>query len=605
MNTDPAIRPYVPHQGIQGNFEKKADKFSLPKEVLGKITSIVQKALISLKEFRESKRTDSAEPDDPTTAPLRDAENKLTAAKGDVIEYVYRDPGTGREFGKEIVVRQDTIAQHQQLIENTKHQLTEALLTEKNPGKVAEIKQRIALCDKELAAINNLDKGTEFISSAYARSQLGKPTASYDSAASNLCLGAPVNFRHHACEVSDLANNKQTIGAHFRVGVMTYQANGHTHLNEMKQLRELWVNNRPEGEKAIKAKIESLNKEKEEAKPGNELPFAAQRKNESINFAVGQLEQLMHAETNVITERSFYLETQFMHLLMGQVEKNESQVTDPKNQSFSLIHLALLNQKTNKTDRSGWQHNEANQMQDMQAIFQAFNGKNMIFDGKGPYVDVKGNVHMPQKMLVDGHARKMRIDANFMNVSVQGHMKNDGLQAEINKKAIAKLLEKAGDKAYKAFVRGTSLPPGYTEGLELLKKVKADLDNGKSSYQVAEDLSVALTKMGMPTSIGCMAAKDRTGFVSARTILRHLYERMKDPKSAQHVSEVKNFSKLETRFNESIVTNEGCASRVITDNTGAKKLKLAAPTLPGIGVIGRVKQASGALKEVMSPPKPV
>lgn len=603
MNNDLSVSPYSAPK-FNGHIGTNLKESPLVQQFKEKVSPLATRALTSLKAFLDFKRSDAAEPTDPTTAPLRNAENKLTAARGDNIEFTYRDKRTGREFGKERVIRENTVENHQKLLGNTKLMLLEKLKTERDPSKIAEIEKRISLCDKEFAAIKHLNKGTEFISSAYVRKELSKnENTSYTESLENICLGVPVNFRHHSCDVTERTGEHETIGGHFRVGVMTYQANGHTHLNELKQLRQLWVSNKEEGQKAIEGKIKELERGKVDLKEGKSVSFSIARKNESIDFAVNQLRNLMRDHSDVITERSFYLESQFVHLLVGQAEKNQSQVVDPNNHAFSLIHLALLNRTTDKADRSGWHHNEANQMQDMQAIFQSFDGKEIVFDGKGPYVDLDGNVHMPQKVMVDGHAKKMTIDANFMNVSVQGHTKNDGIQASINTQTIDKLLKQADERFYNAFVKDLPIPPSYHEGVKLLKKVKADLNLGKSSYRVAEDISVALTKMGIPTSVGCMAAKDRTGFVSARTILRHMYDKMTDQRSALHVSDPAELARLQDRFNEGIVTDEGCASRVITDNTGARKLKISAPTLPGIGVVGRVKQAAGSLKEMFFPLK--
>lgn len=525
-------------------------------------------------------KKDDAEPNDPVTSPLRKAEQKtLKGEKGDRIRHSYTDPKTGKKFGEEVVTRMNAAGAHKKLIRNT-------LVRLRREPQTDSVKMRIDLCEKELRNLSHLEKN--FISSGYVREKLVSNPGSFGEAIDGVCLGAPVNFRHHDCRVNE-AHGQERIGGHYRVGIMTYHANGHTNLSELQELKK-------RGADAIDKKIQELQLDRKHAKP---------RGKEALDFAINQLERLKSDGNAVIDERKFYLESQFAHLLMAQIKKNMPKVMDPHEKTFSLVHLALLNPKTNKADKSGWQHNETHQIQDMHAIFEQFRGKKIYFDGKGPYVDAEGNFHDNHLVKdAEGQPKAMTIDSNFINVSVQGHNVNDGIQKKINDTSMRRLLVKIGDEIFDEFisVRDSVFTPEYrkkSEAQQLLLQVNQMLEKGKSNYEVAEKLAFALERLGIPLSIGCLSAKDRTGFVSARVILRNVFAKMEDKRSTLSVPETADRTRLQRAFGDEVLSEKGCASRVVTDNTGARQLKIRPFNMPGVSKGMRIKAYTKIAREMM------
>jgi hypothetical protein len=534
---------------------------------MGRLKERIMNIFKSLSCMKAERKPDEAEPlNDPVCASFQHAEVKpFKVEDGRRIARTYVDPKTERQFGEEVVTRVDTVANHKELLNLTKDHLQRELVNAKGANR-ARIMQKLALCDKELHNLGAVRK--EFISSMYVREELGKGSGTYQQASEGICFGMPVNFRRHECTVDE-----QQIGGHFRTGIMSYHANGYTNLAELQYFAEMLKDSPAEGKKAIDDKIHALQT--------RQKFLSKQRPAEAIEFAIAQLEKLKNGNAEeILTERRFYLESQFSHLLMGQIEKNMNQVLDPKAKAFRLAHVALLNPKKDKTDKTGWQHNEYNEMQDMHAIFTQFFGKKVIFDGKGPYIDAQGNFHDKHEVKdVQGKPKSMNIEPHFFNVSVQGYTVNDGAQKQLNEVTLDYLMGCVDEHQ-----RGALL------------EVKEQLDKGKSSYEVAEMLAYALSKLGMPVSVGCLSAKDRTGFVSARLVLRHLLEGVRDANEKK---------RLQRHFTSEIFSEEGCASRVITDNTGAKQLKVSPANLPDVGFFTRAKIYSRVAHELLFPAKAI
>lgn len=510
--------------------------------------------------IRESTNVVCSDPLEPM-GPLQNAEKPQLVGMENGVDpgkkITYEFKHQGKVYGKETVDRIDVIKDLQRSLTTQLNFLTEKRNELIQKGRSTDqIESQIQLYQKSLSNIQNMSKD-DFVKSSFYRDELQKIISSgrdYQTAIDDICLGAAVNFRYQQCEALD-----KTIGF-FRLGIITDPRNGFTHLGEMREMA-----NEPG---KLQNKISELKKEfnKLQQNPKkNAIKLAA------YSYALSQL------ETNnlgkAIQERQHVLSNQMFQLVQGQVEKNLQKIVDSASDEFDITHLALLNRKTDAVDATGWVHNEANEMADMNEIFKDFAGKKLIFDGEGPYIDDQGHLHISQILSNDdGTSREVTLKTNFVNISVQGYNKNDGIQEQINDVGMDQII----DIAKHRFIENINNPE-CKAGLKMLLDVKKELEAGKSNYQIAEKLSIALIKLDMPMSMGCLSAKDRTGYVGARAVLHFVAEDMaKDPKL-----DSKAHKRIVHSFETNILDKDGCAALVVKDNTKITVLKCSAFDLPG------------------------
>lgn len=235
-------------------------------------------------------------------------------------------------------------------------------------------------------------------------------------------------------------------------------------------------------------------------------------------------------------------------LIQAQALKHPDEVILKR--ELSIVHMSLLNPQKMQLDKTGWAHFENNEIEDMREIFAEFEGKKVVFDGNG--VHFADDRNDPEAVV---------IKTIFFNISVQGHQKNDSEQKLINQQALQKVYP---------FI---SSP----ESRSLFQKIQLDLNQGKSSYTVAEDISTLLMILKLPTSIGCLSAKDRTGYVAYRTQCRMLARKLDESTLSE-----KQKKQLNTYFGSQGLGAESGASLVVEDNTSCRFLKVSPFTLPGL-----------------------
>lgn len=504
-------------------------------------------------------------------------ENQFDIEEGKRLTYDYADKGF--IYGKEIIERKNVIDELNILL-HAQIKMFETCSNEKslaNSSEFDKIQSQILLCKASLNRAKRVKK--EFIKSGYFREELTKIVnqgQNYAQKVNLLCVEGLVNYRYHQCVTSS-----RTI-AFFRLGVMSDPRNGFTHLGELKELVK--------DKEKLDNKIESLSSKFRQLIKKGKKNFA---KIAAYEYALAQLEEKNIEET--ILERTHLLNCQMLLLVQAQIEKNLTSITaDSSFNTFHLSHVALMNPTRYKIDYlTGWVQHEENKMADMFEIFKEFSGKTLIFDGLGPCLDDKGNVHLSQILLdASGNHKQIKLETHYMNISVQGYNKNDGLQKEINQSAIVKLLKTA-------FQKNKDFPDHkeFLEGLNLLFKVQRSLNQGDSDYQIAEDLSIALLKLEIPLSLSCLSAKDRTGFVAARIAFQFVSEDM------IHHSDLKNndpkLRKLRSKFSKQLLDKEGCAAKVVKDNTNLTVLKCSAFDLPGFNgsIEGRARRLSYYFKQ--------
>jgi len=369
-----------------------------------------------------------------------------------------------------------------------------------------------------------LNKQKDWLPSPYFRQVLNQQEKIDYVTASKHCIAAPVNMRYH-----DLSIKGQRQVGFYQVGVFSDMRNGWYSLKDLKTIKETQI---------IDGKLfKSIDPYIRKKKFGKSL---TDKQVQSAQAARGHLVRIQtelksnktSALDEMIAERRRFLQTQMVQLVAAQARMNPDLI---ENGQFNLIHLCWLNHTLKSLDPSGWMHDERVEMEDMAEIFKEFNGKKLIFDGSGPRLD-KDTIFLP---LQEGIDNKTAITLNtfFFSTTVQGHKKNDKEQAAINLENL---------QAVKAKF------PHFFQGTDLEARLQP---NKPSNYTLAEDLMYLFLKK-FAVSGGCLSAKDRTGFVTARIIQRYIADYM-----MTKVSTYKN------NFKRKLLSETGVTLTNIRENT--------------------------------------
>lgn len=401
-------------------------------------------------------------------------------------------------------------------------------------------------------------KNKDWIDSNYFRRMLSSNPRMTFKEIAQLFVSAPVNMRYHSVALEDSGRS----AGFYRLGVVTDPTNGWTNLKELKEMAA-------GDEEGQQKKIDRISGILEKAGSKKSNP----RIKQSADFACEQLFDL----EKTIERRRQILQDQMLQLVVGQVEKNAASICGLENGGqFNMVHLSLLNPRLKNLDPSGWMHDEENQILDMYEIFKEFRGKELIFDGKGPFIDDQGRIHLPQGG--PGWPKQVTLNPVFLNTSVQRHTKNDGIQAQINREGFSELRR----------VLSESESVENREALQLLDAVEQQMEAGKSNYSIAELIGVSIMSAKMALSSGCMSAKDRTGLVAA-LIVHDILSKGVDEQYADRPMGFRK--KVKTMFAHKILDESGPAARVILDNTGESILKCCTPRFPKISLAKRVHYA--------------
>jgi hypothetical protein len=264
-----------------------------------------------------------------------------------------------------------------------------------------------------------------------------------------------------------------------------------------------------------------------------------------------------------------------LHLILAQIEKNFSILpTLEKGAPFCLFHEGLVDEMVKKIDSSGLEIDEGAFMKEMRDTFSRFDGKKLIFDGQGPYIDDEGGVHLP----FHKEPKEMELKPIFSNLTVGVRKKNFSQQASYNEKALAEL------KSLIGLCQGAE-----KKGLLVrLSTIEEKLNNKKSNIHLATDLFVLSLdikdlllkekKRILAVSQGCFSAKDRTSAVSESVVLfkgvvKSIQRQISDPKLAKSV---------QNRVAKRIYLEEHISAKITEQNSGVKVVKIQALTLPGI-----------------------
>lgn len=381
-----------------------------------------------------------------------------------------------------------------------------------------------------------------------------------------------VNMRYHQCDVQNGENGKESSAGWVRTGIISCMDNGFVNQSQMRELQEKLDSGQEQDATSLRNEMtrEIFDSWKKQLKKDHKnVDASAGYALTQLGFSLDQVEEIAEiaknngdfsdipdktlqitkqtisevAETvgHVNEKRNQLLSNQFLQVLMEHIERASAE--DFADGELRMLHVGLLNHESRKVDKTGWYHNEEQEMQDMADIFDQFDNAKLICDGKGPYIDMDGNIHLPQMDQLPGDGKEVNLRALYLNQSVQGYTKNDGTQRKLNDRALEKL-QKMGIEE------------------EKMSQLEARLTGKKSGYSSAADTVNLSLLSGFKVSTGCLSAKDRTGFVSALVMKRKMEE------SGFPDRTVRNVIQKQVDVNSPAV-------RVVKDNTGTSVMKVA------------------------------
>lgn len=495
------------------------------------------------------------------------------------------DNGKG-ETCKEEIYRFDTV----EILSKSINQEKEYL--EKQPKSEA-VDKRIEFLNKSSEKVNQVSNKKTWASSDFFRDLIrGNPKLDASTNSSGVkgaveeyskimdeeyyAVPLAVNQRSQSCEV--LTNKdgiRQPSNTWLRVGVMSDMSNGFVNLKSLKQLQVYLENDSKIG--ATKLRNDMINdiidkwrtshnsgNKNAAASAGyaltqlgvdsttlNEWGKAISEKTLKPNIQIDDhnIKDIRQAVNQTIQKRDDVIAAQFLQMVVGHFENITAK--DIEGGTVKMMHVSLLNHHSKSIDGAGWNHDEENEMQDMDAIFNKFDNKKLICDGKGPFIDKDGNIHLPELKLPDNlKVPELNLKTLFVNQSVQGYTKNDGTAGEINQ-AAGKKLDKLVDNN------------------ELKTKMNEVINGKETGFSSATDMVELGLKAGFKVSTGCLSAKDRTGFVSASVTRRFMIN-----------------GNCSTGFIANVIRDQlketSPAVKVIIDNTKTKIMKISPFFLEGL-----------------------
>ncbi|GAB4237332.1 MAG: hypothetical protein Tsb0021_17130 [Chlamydiales bacterium] len=300
-----------------------------------------------------------------------------------------------------------------------------------------------------------------------------------------------------------------------------------------------------------------------------EFPF--KNTEELIGFLEQELEDRTHNLENL------YLQDLYTHLAsqdLGQFKEG---------QPLEVIRLSLINSNAHSPEvlGKGFIRNETGQARDMQYIFKKLNGKKIILDGKGPYVDKDGHIHMPFK-----GPKELKLDTHLVNISISGNTKNEGIQQKINEKSFESIKgiidRKIRERTEVLKNKGRDKTLGEDKRIKKLIQLKQNLTgiinsftnpHIQSSYS-AVAMGELLLELEVCLTVNCFSGKDRTPVVVSNLILNKL----KNLKFGAN--------NLATDLSQAwgIQMLNGIIGRVIRANTGKREPKLMPSITPLVGL---------------------
>lgn len=262
-----------------------------------------------------------------------------------------------------------------------------------------------------------------------------------------------------------------------------------------------------------------------------------------------------------INDKQRFTDDIMLQYIAAQLESQHEFLPNIEHEgTFVLSHLSMLNEKKSllynyepAVHGSGLIMDEGRFIIEMADTFKRFEGKTVIFDGTGPFIDEEGNVHAAEEHLQEnGEPKELTINPIFVNFTVQRDTTNASIQREINSENIDKLSLEL------SLLHDQAVDEAEIEKIQLLQKelslVLQQLENNKSNYEVACNFFPILLKFSqlrheslLPVSgASCFSGKDRTQAVVGVSLHRvgvkpAIQELQTDP--TQHKRLFRNYAK--------------------------------------------------------------
>lgn len=302
---------------------------------------------------------------------------------------------------------------------------------------------------------------------------------------------------------------------------------------------------------------------------------------ESATYALKQLLRISSTPnglTAVIKERRRILQDKMLQLIEIQMKEHPECFKDGV---FKMAHLGLINWEEVSLDDSGWMHDEGNAIKDMAAIFEEFNGKRIRVVAPTdsdhlsvPYLHYEtGAIIVPSTLAPRLLGKELNLQAIYVNMSVQKHIENDGIQHAVNAKALQYLMDS-----------GLKETPLYKK----IEKFQEAGFDGTKSYQAASEMGVELMDSGFALSEGCSSCKDRGGIVAV-LIMMHLSDLyVKSALSKKEVvTGITNIRRAQIK--KEILEKWTILVRIIFENSGIIAVKTDPRLVPGLSNMGKLR----------------
>lgn len=342
-------------------------------------------------------------------------------------------------------------------------------------------------------------------------------------------------------------------------------------------------------------KIETMNSWKDLIEADSFLEF----RSKALTHISEQWNSKLYQDIQTIDKRQQHLEDQMVQLIANEVRANILDLTDSSRfslprlmRTIHLTQIGLLNPLEKHVETSGFHYNERNQMLDMAAIFQHFNGKKIRFkDVSAPFMK-NDTIYLPLSFVAYPKTDKpianpdieepFTLSCTFFNTSVQGLLINQNEQKSINEKAIKQLL--ANLESIKNFIekhpetQATLITP-LTDLYNRLKELEDKLEQGETGYAIATDIAFLQHDMQGMIGVNCSDGQDRTSYLIAKMIAQHIERQIAQNEQWSQTEKIALNNKI---ISDLMDMEHGLASRIVYQSSGRKALRLQEKYMMGI-----------------------
>jgi|688.fasta_scaffold00765_16 hypothetical protein len=454
---------------------------------------------------------------------------------GEVIEMIFKDQD-GNEFCKETAVRAHTMQLYREQLKAEKQYL------QRLPNKTPEILARLIKINEELQRYQN--SPATWGSTNTPRLLFKK----YRDNAKEIEIPLLCNLRSHKVE---FMANPENATATNRSAALSDFSHGETNLQELEDY--LILLNAPsvqdEHFKEYHQKYNSYFKKYYNSNILYEKDVELLKKNikARIEKAYGQPMDVEKIR-QLATERRKYLERLMLQDLFLHLSESP-----PKSDTIFYGRTCMLDpMKPGKTEEVGFYNSERNQLLDMKALYDGLEGRKIFFTStRAPFIDEKGNIHMPQTL--SGGRKTAVMNTFLINTCVQGNKKNTGLQRAVNEDAVLKLDQLQLNATQQKLAR------------ELKNKL---MHQKKTNFDLACEAIQFMHSVGY-ASADCYGGKDRTGYALALITYNLIKKHLFAPEGENKIPKLsKEDNILMAQIAHALIGPTGTARLIIQDNYG-------------------------------------